>query len=258
MTKERDALIQKAKLAEQAERYHDMAKAMKEVTEIGGELSNEDRNLLSVAYKNVIGERRSSWRVITGIEQKVDSNESKIKMIKDYREQVAKELQEICEEVIQLLEKYLITSASKCESKVFFLKMKGDYYRYLAEIATGDFREKVVKNAQTAYDEAMVLAKEGLESTHPIRLGLALNFSVFYYEILNLPDRACHMAKTAFDEAMADLDKINCNNYNDSTLIMQLLRDNLTLWTSDLENEDKEDTAGGGDVAPAAGGENKE
>jgi 14-3-3 protein epsilon len=61
---------------------------------------------------------------------------------------------------------------------------------------------------------------------------LALNFSVFYYEILNSPDRACHLAKSAFDDAIAELDSLSEESYRDSTLIMQLLRDNLTLWTS--------------------------
>lgn len=85
-----------------------------------------------------------------------------------------------------------------------------------------------------AYKSANTEADEGLEATHPIRLGLALNFSVFYYEILNSPDRACRLAKQAFDEAIAKLDELAEESYKDSTLIMQLLRDNLTLWTSDL------------------------
>ena len=81
--------------------------------------------------------------------------------------------------------------------------------------------------------------------THPIRLGLALNFSVFYYEILNSPDRACHLAKQAFDDAIAELDSLSEESYRDSTLIMQLLRDNLTLWTSSDGGED----AGTGEAA---------
>jgi hypothetical protein len=79
-----------------------------------------------------------------------------------------------------------------------------------------------------------------MQPTHPIRLGLALNFSVFYYEILNSPEKACHLAKQAFDDAIAELDTLNEDSYKDSTLIMQLLRDNLTLWTSDAQGENEE------------------
>lgn len=93
-------MVQKAKLAEQAERYDDMADAMKEVTEIGQELSNEERNLLSVAYKNVVGARRSSWRVISSIEQKTEGNDRKQQMSKDYREKVETELRRICKTVL--------------------------------------------------------------------------------------------------------------------------------------------------------------
>lgn len=97
---DKDELVQRAKLAEQAERYDDMASAMKSVTETGVELSNEERNLLSVAYKNVVGARRSSWRVISSIEQKTEGSERKQQMAKEYREKVEKELREICDDVL--------------------------------------------------------------------------------------------------------------------------------------------------------------
>ncbi|MCP6116844.1 14-3-3 family protein, partial [Klebsiella pneumoniae] len=102
--------------------------------------SNEERNLLSVAYKNVVGARRSSWRVISSIEQKTEGSERKQQMAKEYRVKVEKELREICYDVLGLLDKHLIPKASNPESKVFYLKMKGDYYRYLAEVATGETR----------------------------------------------------------------------------------------------------------------------
>uniref|UniRef100_UPI0037E779C2 14-3-3-like protein n=1 Tax=Semicossyphus pulcher TaxID=241346 RepID=UPI0037E779C2 len=232
-TMERGDHINMAKLAEQAERYDDMAEFMKAVTEMGVELSNEERNLLSVAYKNVVGARRSAWRVMSSIGLKAETCEKKQQTVKEYREQVENELQDICQSVLTLLDDFLIKNSTSAESKVFYLKMKGDYYRYLAEVASGDKRADTIANSQEAYKEAFELSEEEMESTHPIRLGLALNFSVFYYEILNSPDKACQLAKKAFDDAIADLDKLNEDSYKDSTLIMQLLRDNLTLWTSD-------------------------
>ncbi|VIO99886.1 14-3-3-like protein 2, putative [Brugia malayi] len=239
MAENKDELVQRAKLAEQAERYDDMAQSMKRVTELGTELTNEERNLLSVAYKNVVGARRSSWRVISSIEQKTEGLE-KQQMVKEYREKVEKELRDICQDVLNLLDKYLIPKAGNPESKVFYLKMKGDYYRYLAEIASGDDRETVADAGQKAYSEALEIAKAQLSTTHPVRLGLALNYSVFFYEISSSPDRACQLAKQAFDDAIAELDTLNEDSYKDSTLIMQLLRDNLTLWTSDAGAGDQE------------------
>lgn len=97
---DKNDLVQKAKLAEQAERYDDMAAAMKSVTEQGAELSNEERNLLSVAYKNVVGARRSSWRVISSIEQKTEGNDKKQQMAREYREKIETELQDICHDVL--------------------------------------------------------------------------------------------------------------------------------------------------------------
>ncbi|XP_061779735.1 14-3-3 protein beta/alpha-A [Nerophis lumbriciformis] len=242
---ERADLVQKAKLAEQAERYDDMAAAMKQVTEQNKDLINEERNLLSVAYKNVVGARRSSWRVISSIEQKSEGNDKKQQMARDYRVKIESELKEICHDVLSLLDKFLIANASLPESKVFYLKMKGDYYRYLSEVASGDSKKETVEESENAYQKAFDISKTDMQSTHPIRLGLALNFSVFYYEILNSPDKACGLAKQAFDEAIAELDSLNEESYKDSTLIMQLLRDNLTLWTS--ENQGDEVEAGEGE-----------
>ena len=92
-----------------------------------------------------------------------------------------------------------------------------------------------MEDSQKAYQDAFEISKSKMQPTHPIRLGLALNFSVFYYEILNSPEKACQLAKQAFDDAIAELDTLSEDSYKDSTLIMQLLRDNLTLWTSDAQ-----------------------
>ncbi|KAK0082932.1 hypothetical protein PV325_009633 [Microctonus aethiopoides] len=224
------------------ETTEEMVEAMKKVASLDVELTVEERNLLSVAYKNVIGARRASWRIISSIEQKEENKgaEEKLEMIRQYRSQVEKELRDICADILDVLDKHLIPCASTGESKVFYYKMKGDYHRYLAEFAIGTDRKEAAEKSLIAYKEASEIAMTELPPTHPIRLGLALNFSVFYYEILNSPDRACRLAKAAFDDAIAELDTLSEESYKDSTLIMQLLRDNLTLWTSDMQGDESE------------------
>ncbi|KAG6407089.1 hypothetical protein SASPL_130071 [Salvia splendens] len=246
-----------AKLAEQAERHDEinivicavirkiwggfaeMVDSMKKVAEMDVELTIEERNLLSVGYKNVIGSRRASWRILSSIEQKEESrgNEQNAKRIKEYRQKVESELTNICNDIMTVVDEHLIPSCTAGESTVFYYKMKGDYYRYLAEFKAGNDRNDVADQSLKAYELATKSAETELPPTHPILLGLALNFSVFYYEILNSPERACHLAKQAFDEALSELDTLNEESYKDSTLILQLLRDNLTLWTSDIPED---------------------
>jgi len=257
MAESREDNVYMAKLSEQAERYDEMIEFMKNVAKLNQELSIEERNLLSVAYKNVIGARRASWRIVSSIEGKEESKSSGgsqwLSLIKEYRLKIEKELEGICDDILSVLDDHLIKAAESGESKVFYAKMKGDYHRYLAEFAQGDKRSTSADESLQAYQSASEIASSSLAPTHPIRLGLALNFSVFYYEILNSPDKACQLAKQAFDDAIAELDTLSEESYKDSTLIMQLLRDNLTLWTSDAAQESEKKPEGEAPAAPAEG-----
>ncbi len=240
----REQNVYLAKLAEQAERYEEMVSAMKSVAaSADSELAVEERNLLSVAYKNVIGTHRASWRIISSIEQREEAKGSShhVELVSKYRAKIEEELTDICKDTLDILNTHLIPKSKSSESKVFYYKMLGDYYRYLAEFSVDDVRSKAASDSLKAYQQSLDIAQTDLPPTHPIRLGLALNFSVFYYEIQNSPDQACELAKQAFDDAIAELDSLSEESYKDSTLIMQLLRDNLTLWTSDMaESEDRE------------------
>ncbi|KAK4269850.1 hypothetical protein QN277_022956 [Acacia crassicarpa] len=230
----REENIYMAKVAEQAERYDEMVEYMEKVAKTG-ELTAEERSLLSVSYKNVIGPRRASWRIISSIEQKEESrgNEEHVAMAKELRGKIESEVRKMCDGVLSILQSHLIPSASSAESKVFFLKMKADYLRYLAEFNSREDNKEVADNIMLVYQAAQDIALAEFAATHPLRLGVALNFSVFYYEILNDPDRACDVAKKAFDEAIPELDKMGEDSYKDTNLIIQLLRDNLILWTSE-------------------------
>merc|ERR1711924_518403 len=162
-------------------------------------------------------------------------NTQNMELAKQYRVKVEAELNKICDEILSLIDSNLVPQSTSGECKVFYYKMKGDYYRYIAEYTEGEGETGAANNAHDAYKEAMAVATTDLVVTHPIRLGLALNFSVFHYEVLGNPEEACKMARQAFEDAIAELDSVSEDSYKDSTLIMQLLRDNLTLWTSDGE-----------------------
>jgi 14-3-3 protein epsilon len=248
MTTEREANIYEAKLAEQAERYDEMVAAIKKVAAsltTGEGLSVEERNIFSVAYKNVIGSRRATWRIVSSILKKEEDRPEKIEMrikhAKALANKVESEMNGICNDCLKVIDDHLLPSAaSDVESKTFYYKMKGDYHRYMAEYSSAETRQKAAEASLQSYQSAADVAKD-LPSTHPIRLGLALNFSVFYYEILSSPEKACQIAKQAFDEAINHLDGIGEEEYKDATLIMQLIRDNLTLWTSDMQEGDEDD-----------------
>jgi len=231
-------LIYLARLAEQAERYEDMAEHLKKVIQLGDGLSEDGRNLLSVAYKNVIGSRRASMRVLTCLVAEKSEHYKHSDVLLTYRKSIEDELNRLCSEVIECLDQWLIPSAESPESKVFYHKMKADYYRYLAEFLQEDERKKASDKSLDAYKAALEIANE-LPPVHPTKLGLALNLSVFYYEIVCDNDLACSTAGLAFDEAANELknDPSNGDNFKDSTLIMQLLRDNLSLWSSQNEEE---------------------
>lgn len=244
---EREGKVYKAKLAEQAERYKDMADIMKEVVQMEPhKLSVEERNLLSVAYKNMVGARRAAWRTVTSIAlkyQEQPANENKLKMVDELRKQIEAELDQYCSEIETLLKDHLIAKLdpdTEKEPAVFYHKMLADYFRYQAEFKSGEEKKAVTDKSCKHYESARDSAK-GLPETHPILLGLALNFSVFKYEIMKEPAEARALAQQAFDDALAKLDELNEDSYKDSTLIMQLLRDNLTLWSSDQESKDDED-----------------
>ena len=233
-------LVKRAQLAEQAERYEDMFLFVKQLVQSDIRLNDEQYKLFANSAKHVVGARRSAWRVISSAEHKSQDEDEK-SMIVEYREEIEKELRQHCDEVLRLLENNLLKTeeGSGIETEVFCRKMQGDYYRYLVEVASGDEKSPVEQKANEAYAAATDAASV-LSSTHPVKLGLAMNYSIFYYEILNEPKTACQLAKNAFDAALMELDNMDEDAYEESTLIMQLIRDNLTLWTADSSAGDDE------------------
>eukprot|EP00435_Cladocopium_sp_Y103_P029445 s1042_g7.t1 len=219
-----------AHLAALAERYDEVIEHMKQVIQTGPQLSVEERNLLSVAYKNKVGMLRSAFRASQGVAK--DASRDEAQYAEEYQKKAQEEGIRSCEDIIALLEDLLLPNASEAEMKVFFLKNRADYYRYIAEFRGTDH---AVAQASEVYQEAIDAVQEHLAATHPIRLGMALSRAVFSYEILNLKLEACSIARKAFDDGLKELDEIPEEHYKDSTQILQMLRDQLTQWTSAVE-----------------------
>jgi 14-3-3 protein epsilon len=231
-----DQLYFLAKTAEHTERFEgraqtDMTQFMHAfASRVGRDLLTEERVALSVAYKNVIGVRRASWRVLTSIERKESQkgNRTNSQRAARYKEEVEGELQRLCLEILTLVE--LIEERGVDEQiRAFYCKMKGDYSRYLCEFLAAE-RATWVQRASEAYEQGISFAEADLQAFDPIRLGIVLNFAVFKYEIMGETEAACRLVKQARLEALGELGGAEAPS-RDTTVLLQLLGDNLSLWS---------------------------
>jgi 14-3-3 protein epsilon len=149
---------------------------------------------------------------------------------KEYLTSVETKLFRICNELEVMVNETLLPTTGEHQGKVFFRKMLADYSRYLSEILNGEKRKERAEKALMSYKLAATLADSVLNPTDSVRLGLSLNFSVFYWEIMGFKDRARQVAKAAFDDAMAEFEKMGERDHKESTLILELIRENLDLW----------------------------
>lgn len=238
-----------ADVASEAERYQDVVMYIKIIIDsYGARLTIDERNLLSMAYKNITNNFRSSWRSIDNIEkvQELRMNKSDqstaerhLSLIQGERKRIEQGLIDTCKAIVALIDKQLHPSAQSGEELVFYLKMKGDYCRYMAEFAHERDRNRYGDQSLTAYKLAYKHALATLDPIHPTRLGLALNFSVFYHDVKGSPDRACHLAKSAFDDAVSCLPAYSNGSdqhIRDSLTILQLLKDDIILWSGEIQD----------------------
>ena len=229
-----------ARVAEQAERFDDMVDFLKEVVNgKDSDFTTEERNLLSVGFKNLIGTKRTALRTISAIEQ--NPKYSKFAdALGNYKKRIEEELFNQCINIVNLVKDKCMTLASNNESKAFFLKMAGDYYRYVAESATGDKLNEVKNGALEYYNKATEISNKDLDPCNPIRLGLALNFSVFHFEVMNDHKKACELGEHALQTALEKIDDCDEETFRDAKSIIELLKENLSLWKEE-DDDNKND-----------------
>jgi len=227
-----------------AEMYEEMKGEMLSVLDFcikeGIEMTPELRAQVGNVYKKLMSKKRGSWRSIQYERAKITQENSEVleNLIK-FSDEISTQIKNISEEFISLIDGKIseVKGAKDVkENQAFFLKAKGDYLRYQTEVLQEQEKKEIVKEIQRFYEEAEIICNE-LEQTNPVRLGLYLNLSIFYYETMREYRKGIEIAQKTFDDGIKQIVSIEAEEYKDITLILQLVRDNLNLWNR--REEDK-------------------
>lgn len=226
-----------AKLYESTEKFDKMVECINAYVVQNPVLNKEEVNLLSSGYKNVINRKRIAWRdLVTQNNEDLTTKKKKAEIVAELKKEAEDEIISIADRLLVIIEKYLIPNAKTDENKVLFLKMKADFYRYKAEITDGKDYEENHKLSESAYSEGYKLSEQ-LPISNPVRMGLTLNFSVLYYEVKLQRDKALSIAEKAYAESLTIIDELDKTLSKDTLLIIQLLKDNISKWKNDGEEE---------------------
>lgn len=235
MSSDRELKFFMARVADQAERHDDVVKIIKELAEQDPNLSGDERNLLSVAYKALTSSRRNAIRTVTAFleDDAIRSIEERKTKLNELKQKLLVELNDLCNDLIAMVDSKLLPVANNAATKVFYEKLKADYYRYSVEFKEESDRTEGSAKARASYERAMDVAKAELAKANPQFLGLALNYSVFLYEIDGKKAEAIQLADETFKNAVGLLDELPEDDYSEATMVLQLLKDNVQLWNGD-------------------------
>ena len=233
-------LIFQAILANNAERISDMnsflknaLKVVSNVMQTDPDLEEEDCDLLQILIKKLIIPKRIGWRKIVGMNlQYLIKNSDYTEVVTGFKNQMRKEITDECLEIIRVLNKCIDSKQSIPTTLPLLWKLRGDLYRYMYEVEDHEMSKEPKKYAEEAlksYIEAVNASKDP-KDMYSIWLGLILNFSVFYYEILHCPEKACELAKKALSDT-ADYPRTK-----EITTIIQLLRDHMSIWSAQIKS----------------------
>ena len=229
---ELEELSSLAQVALIAERYFDASKYIEELIKKKKEdLTKEEKNIFYKSFKYVVNSKRSAWLSINYLEEK-EKNDERMEIIKNYKNIIEKDILDICKNVITLINNFLLTKAVIDESKMFYLKMKGDYYRYLCEFKALNENKNYLEESEKNYKNAIELS-QNISWVSGAKLGLYLNYSVFFYEIKKDTKKAIQIAKEAVKSAKKYSDKIKEEEDKDAEITIQVLKENINYWEED-------------------------
>ena len=223
------------RLSEVSERYGDMVEYIKQYIEENNVLNTEEMMLLSNAYKNFLGIKRKAYQNLLLIQNKEKNNPTRSATIAEFIDQEKTHIKNTVEEVISIIDEKLYLNAPTLQCKVQYTKMKADYYRYICECFTESILEEAKIKGKLFYELASSLAL-GLPKCDPIRLGVALNYSVFYCEILKNKEIGHQIVTESFDAALAEMGTVDDEHYKNFSGFLQSLKDNISKWMKPVQS----------------------
>ena len=232
----REEYVYLSKLYEKAQRYEDMISAINDYIELDPKLTKEERNILSAGYKNILYDKRENWKFLSSMERKEIKKKSKqVIYIQEIKNHIEKEIKKIVDNVHNIIDKYLIPNCEDNESKIFYMRLKADHYRYLCELSK---EKEFIEKAEKIYKEAYNIAIKELPHINNERIGLCLNLALFYYEIKGDKNEGYKIAKNCFEESMKYLEDFQKFKSKEALMLIQLLKENLIFWSSEMNEEE--------------------
>ncbi|OHT05640.1 14-3-3-like protein GF14 epsilon [Tritrichomonas foetus] len=208
--------------------------------------NSSERSSFGIIFKASVDSIRKSLRILADhyADEEENNHSEYCDRIKEVQAKSFDDLEKLCNETLDAIINFLLPNAENIQSEVFFLKLKGDIYRYISEFATGEEREKSLLNAETAYSSAIPKATDHLIEADPVRLGLLLNYAVFKYEHKRDCEDAKELLRNAIENVGNDFSDLTQEAVDETKSIIEVMQSNLNNWSEypdEDEDEDEED-----------------
>ena len=236
----REEYIYLSKLYTKAEEYKKVIEFMEEFIKLNPKLDKEECDIISTGFKNMISDKRASWFTLNSMEHKEKKKKrNTVKEIKEIKNHIENEIRETCKELQDLVDKELLPKNEEDEILVFLYKLKADYFRYICEFAEGnEYQDNLIK-AEEYYKKAYEIADKKLPIINCNRVSVALNYAIFLYETKKDKKSGFDIAQNNFKESMKFIDDLEKPKYRDTLLIIQLLKENIIFWNSEMGDEEE-------------------
>ena len=236
----REELIFLSKLYTKAELYKEVINFIKEFIKLNPKIEKEECDIISTGFKNMISDKRTSWFTLSSMEHKEKKKKrNTVKEIKEIKNHIENEIRETCKELQDLIDKELLPKNEEDEILVFLYKLKADYFRYICEFAEGnEYQDNLIK-AEEYYKKAYEIADKKLPIINCNRVSVALNYAIFLYETKKDKKSGFDIAQNTFKESMKFIDDLEKPKYRDTLLIIQLLKENIIFWNSEMGDEEE-------------------